>query len=301
MPPRLRIAFLGLPLAALLLQRDGHEVVIAGLRKGLTLGARRLARQMPAQGVVIDPHRDWPAFAAALQELAPDLLVSWFFTRRIPMRVCRACRLGGIGVHPSLLPRHRGPDPFFAAIDSGDDTTGVTVHRIEAQYDTGAILGQERIAIDPCWNAWRLARALDRPSLRALRATVARAASGDPLQGTPQEEALATEAPSPDDEARVLRWSWSAERIVRRIRALAPNPGAVAWVEERELVVLEARVTDEVPLALEAGEAAVVRGKAVVRAADAGVALLRAEIDGTLVGPEELALMVAQASPPLVT
>ncbi|HQP37737.1 MAG TPA: formyltransferase family protein [Polyangiaceae bacterium] len=301
MPPRLRIVFLGLPLAALLLQRDGHEVLIAGLRKGLTLGARRLARQMPPQGVVIDPHRDWPAFAAALQELAPDLLVSWFFTRRIPMRVCRACRLGGIGVHPSLLPRHRGPDPFFAAIDSGDDVTGVTVHRIEAQYDTGAILGQERLAVDPGWNAWRLARALDRPSLRALRAMVARAASGDPLQGTPQQEALATEAPSPDDEARVLRWSWSAERIVRRIRALAPNPGAVAWVEDRELVVLEAQVADEVPLALEAGEAAVVQGRAVVRAADAGVALLRAEIDGTLVGPEELALMVAQASLPLVT
>src|SRR6185436_17968339 len=112
--------------------------------------------------------------AARVRALQPDLLVSWFWTTRLPMALIEAARFGGIGAHPSLLPRHRGPDPTYWAIASGDVETGVTVHRIAEDYDTGAILAQERLAIDPHWNAWNLARALDRPSLRLLRATAAR-------------------------------------------------------------------------------------------------------------------------------
>src|SRR3954468_19887327 len=101
------------------------------------------------------------------------------------MSVIEAAPRGGIGVHPSLLPRHRGPDPTYWAIASGDEVTGVTVHRIEADYDTGAILAQEPLRIDPAWNAWNLARALDRPSLRLLRATVARFARGEAVPDLP--------------------------------------------------------------------------------------------------------------------
>jgi len=301
MKRRLRLAFVGLPLAALLLDTDGHELVLAGLRKGLTQGERRLRRRIGSDRVVIDPQRDWASFTKRLHAEAPDLLVSWFFTRKIPMPACRACRLGGIGVHPSLLPRHRGPDPYFAALDAGDTVSGVTVHRIEEHYDTGAIVGQERVAIEPSWNAWNLARALDRPSLRCLRAAVNRAAEGDPLEGEPQDEALATAADAPDEDAQVLRWTWEAEQIVRRVRALAPNPGALAWIGDQELVVLRACVDDRIPPALAPGEATVIDHTAVVRAADTGVALLRAQLDEQVLGPSEIALVVARASHPLLT
>ena len=68
--------------------------------------------------------------------------------------VLEVAPLGAIGVHPSLLPRHRGPDPYFWAIESGDLETGVTAHRLEEEYDTGAILAQRRLAIDASWNSW---------------------------------------------------------------------------------------------------------------------------------------------------
>jgi methionyl-tRNA formyltransferase len=288
----MRIAFVGLPLAALLLHADGHEVVIAGLRKGLATGQRRLRRFIGDARVVTDPHRDWPDFSRRLRSLRPDLLVSWFFTRRIPMEVVKACRLGGIGVHPSLLPRHRGPDPFFAAIDAGDRVTGVTVHCIEEVYDTGAIVAQRPLPIDPSWNAWALARALDRPSLGLLREVVGSLDAGGTLRATPQDESLATEAPFPTEEDRMLCWRRRASDIVRRIRALAPNPGALAFTGEVALVVQEAEVRP-VHAVLRPGEAAVIDGVAVVRAADHGVALLRGEVDGQAWGTDAIAHQIA--------
>ncbi len=210
------------------------------------------------------------------------------------MGVVRACELGGIGVHPSLLPRHRGPDPFFAALDAGDDVTGVTVHRIEESYDTGAIVAQRSLPIDPRWNAWVLARALDRPSLVLLRETVASLALGKPIHATPQDESKATHAPFPTPEERVLRWTWPAKAIVRRVRALAPNPGALAYPGGVPLVVLAAEVRP-VHAVLEPGEAAVMDGVAVVRAADGGVALLRGEVDGQPWGPDDIAHEIASS------
>jgi methionyl-tRNA formyltransferase len=290
----MRVVFLGLPLAALLLAADGHEVVLAGVRPGLSLGLRRLRRALGPQRVVMDPQKDWAGFTRRARSLAPDLLVSWFFTRRIPMELCGAARLGGVGVHPSLLPRHRGPDPYFAAIDAGDLVTGVTAHRLEQDYDTGAILAQRPVPIDPGWNAWNLARALDRPSLQLLREVAADAARGEPLVGRPQDEALATAAPVPGDDEQRLCWELPAEAIVRRIRALAPNPGASCWLGDAELLVTAAQV-HEAPRALMPGEAAVVDGLAVVRAGDTGVALLRAEVQGQAEGAEGLAMLVARS------
>ncbi len=290
----MRIVFLGLPLAALLLIGDGHQVVLAGVRPTLSNGTRRLRKL--GTPVITDPQNDWEAFRARARTAGAELLVSWFFTRRIPMGLVEDCPLGGIGVHPSLLPRHRGPDPFFAAIDAGDAETGVTVHRIAADYDTGAIVAQRSIRIDPRWNAWQLARQLDRPSLALLRETVQRAARGDDLRGQPQEERKATLAPSPAEDDRELRWSWPAERLERRIRALAPVPGALALVGDTCMMVLRARPTDDVPRALEPGEAAILDTTVVVRAGDRGLVLEQVEIDGKTYEGAELATLVARAS-----
>ena len=292
----MRIVFLGLPLAALLLNVDGHEVVLAGVRRGLEQGVRRLRRQLGDPRVVLDPQRDWSSFRNLAEQSKADLLVSWFFTRRIPMDLVNACRLGGVGVHPSLLPRHRGPDPFFGAIDAGDEETGVTVHRIGEAYDTGAILLQRRLPIEHRWNAWHLARALDRPSLEALREVVRRMAAGEVLAEVEQDEQNATSAPFPSEEDRVLQWDQPSERIARRVRALAPNPGALVDSGEVCLVVIRVEVRFDAPKVLLPGEAAIVGGITVVRTRDGGVALLRAEVDGTTLDAAAIAQQIARDS-----
>jgi methionyl-tRNA formyltransferase len=296
-PRPLRIAFFGLPLAALLLARDGHEVALASICRKDGLGLGRARRVLGADRVLVAPKVNDPRLHARVRALAPDLLVSWFWTTRLPMELVRAARLGGIGVHPSLLPRHRGPDPTAWAILSGDRVTGVTVHRIAEEYDTGAILDQEEIAIDPAWNAWQLARALDRPSLRALRRAVSRFARGEEIPEIPQDEELATQAPLIDDEDAAIRWSWSTEKVVRHVRALAPAPGAWTEIAGKMVTVLEVAKAPRCPLALEPGEGFAEGGRAVIRTGDGAVFLLQGEIEGAPASTEALAGLFLPGSP----
>ena len=82
---------------------------------------------------------------------------------------------------------------------------------------------------------------------------------------------------------------------MRRVRALAPSPGALLEVGDTTILLLEASVHPAPPKALMPGEAAVVQGRAVVRAADVGVTLLRGQTDGKLLGPDELAMLMARS------
>lgn len=270
----MRIAFVGLPLAALLLARDGHEIVWAGICRRGAIGTRRLARLIGAENVAVVP--DLARSAAAIAAKKPDLVVSWFWTKNVPRVVREAAARGAIGVHPSLLPRHRGPDPYFWAIDAGDEVTGVTAHVLEDEYDTGAILAQRTLGIDPSWNAWTLAKRLDRPSLALLREVVR-----DLPPPQPQDEARATPAPQPTDDDLELRWSWDAARIERRVRAAAPFPGAFTEIGGDAVVLTRVRATRAFPRALAAGEAAVREdGVAVVRAGgDSAVELLAGRLE----------------------
>jgi methionyl-tRNA formyltransferase len=290
----LRLAFFGLPLAALLLLADGHEIVFCMLSRADSPGRRRLTRRLGG-GVHQRGDLAEERIVERMKGVQPDLLVSWFFTAKLPMSIVRATKDGAIGVHPSLLPRHRGPDPYFAAIDQGDLVTGVTVHRIEAEYDTGAILAQREVVIDPSWNAWQLARRLDRPSLGLLRETVRRLAAGAPIAEHAQDEDEASSAPIPSDADCALAWSWPVARLLRRVRALSPSPGAFTEIGGQILTILAARPAAEFPRVLAAGEAAIVGERAVIRAADGAIELLRGEIDGEPLDEKGLVGVIARS------
>jgi methionyl-tRNA formyltransferase len=221
----LKIAFLGLPIAGLLLAADGHDVVWAGVCRRGAPGTRRLVRTLGADRVAVVPLLDGEDVVARIAAAEPELLVSWFWTKRVPARVRALAPLGAIGVHPSLLPRHRGPDPFFWAIDQGDRETGVTAHRLEDEYDTGAVLGRRALAIDPRWNAWTLAKRLDRPSLSLLRETVAAFSRGErPARRDRARRGAGHRGPGP-------RRRGARDRLVadhRRRRAPRPRGRALA-------------------------------------------------------------------------
>ncbi|MEO7094296.1 MAG: formyltransferase family protein [Polyangiales bacterium] len=274
----MRVVFFGLPLAGLAIARAGHEVVLAGICRKQAPGTRRLRHIVGDDRVLMRPDVDDPSLLARVRALAPDLFVSWFWTTRLPTSLVAAARQGGFGVHPSLLPRWRGPDPYFWAIDAGDAVTGVTAHRLDAEYDTGAVLGQRVLAIDPRWDSWGLARALDRSSLELLVETVYAFSRGTPPRETAQDAATVTEAPAPDDSLLELDFRRPAADIVRRIRAAAPYPGAWTFVgDDTALVVTRAETVPRLP-GLLPGEAMTRGGRAVVAAADAGVALLQGRL-----------------------
>lgn len=277
----MRIAFVGLPLAALLLRADGHEIVWAGICRKGALGTRRLTNAIGRDNIAMVP--DLARAAGAVRAREPDLVVSWFWTRKVPASFRSLAPLGAIGVHPSLLPRHRGPDPYFWAIDAGDSVTGVTAHVLDDEYDTGALLAKRELAIDPSWNAWTLAKRLDRPSLSLLRETVAAYARGAPPRPIAQDESLATEAAQPTDDDLEIRWTDDAAHIERRVRAASPWPGAFTEIGTAGVTLTHVRATSEHPqllAALAPGEAIVrADGIAMVRAKDGAVELLRGRVE----------------------
>lgn len=275
----MKIVFFGLPLGALLLLEDGHELLQAVLTPLPHPGRRRLARRLGADRIA-DAAELGDQLAARVDERAlrdAELLVSWFWTRRLPQRWLTLPRLGAIGAHPSLLPRHRGPDPFFWAIDSGDPETGVSVHRLEPEYDTGPVIDQVRIPVGDS-DAGQLARRLDRPSLELLRRTVARFERG-PIAELAQDEACASLAPEPSGELLEVDWSWATARVLRRIRALSPVPGLALDVVGVKLFVTRASATDAVPPALRPGEAIISDELVAIRTGDAGIVIERCVIE----------------------
>jgi len=271
----LKIAYFGLPLGALLLAADGHRLGPVVLSPIEAPGRRRLKQLVPE---LLDATGAPPDFeqrvSDALAHEQPDLLVSWFWTRKLPPSWLQLPRLGGIGVHPSLLPRHRGPNPYFWSIDAGDELAGVTAHRLTAEYDTGLMLGALSIPVGGR-DAWHLARALDRPSLALLRQTVQRLGRGELVTETAQDEARATWAPEPSGAALKVDFGWTTERVLRRIRALSPTPGVALEVEDVALFVTRAERAGQYVAALLPGEAQL-SDSLTLRTSDGAVRVTRA-------------------------
>ncbi|HEY3254408.1 MAG TPA: formyltransferase family protein [Polyangiaceae bacterium] len=280
----MKVGYFGLPLGAHLLLRDGHELDPCVLSPLSAPGRRRVRRQLTAESLLdaLGAPRELlnAQITRALARAQPDLIVSWFWTRLLPAAWLEAAPLGGIGVHPSLLPRHRGPNPYFWSIDSGDREAGVTLHTLAPEYDTGAVLLQRAIPVAE-HNSWQLARALDRPSLALLREGVGRFARSPPPTPSAQDEQAATWAPEPTGRELGVDWSWSTARILRRIRAISPVPGLAVEVAELRFFVTRAKPAADFVRALEAGEAAVIGrpGTLVIRTGDGAIAVERALLD----------------------
>lgn len=239
--------------------------------------------------------------AVVLRTLAsarPDVLVSFFFPKKIPKSVLELAPRGAFGAHPSLLPAYRGPDPYFWAIRNGDAETGVTLHRLDERYDTGAIVDVRRCAITPRHTAWTLARALDRPALDLLVQAMRRLEAGERLEGVPQPSEGVSHAPSPSDADTTIDWYDDAAAIARLVRACAPFPGAAAELDGTHVEVVRARVCEEAaPRALDVAEAFRTRtGEIAVRCGEGALVLeqVRGE-DGEAVDPSALLGLSAQA------
>lgn len=176
----------------------------------------------------------------ALAAQQPDLGVVVAFGQYIPKKVRELPSLGYmINGHASLLPRHRGAAPIVACLLAGDRETAVSAMRVEREMDAGPVALQHRIAIGPSENAGQLTARLSELTAEVLEQTLEEIADGR-VVWTPQDATLATEAPKIGADDAVLDWREPAEALARRVRAMAPTPGAFTWFENAKLRVLEA-------------------------------------------------------------
>lgn len=177
--------------------------------------------------------------ALALEGYRPDLLIVFGFAWKLPRSVLDIPRHGVINVHVSMLPEYRGPAPLLWAIRSGDRTGGITVHRMDEDFDTGNVLAQKGgipLADDISWaNYCTDAMPV---TYELLRTALARAAAGDP--GEPQDHAEACYAGFMEEGFSRVRWTDDARTIHNQVRThrFMRSPGSpVAEVDSHRLVV----------------------------------------------------------------
>ena len=289
---RLKVVFMGTPgfaapvLSALL--DAGHEV--AGVytrpdRRG-GRGRRLLSPAMKSfaeeRGIpVFQPPslRGGGEERRRLAALRPDVVVVAAYGLLLPRSVLDVPPLHCLNIHPSLLPRHRGPSPVVAAIMEGDEETGVTVMMLDEGMDTGPIVAQRRTGIGDEETAEALTARLFRMGAELLVGTLPAWARGEAAP-RPQEETLATVTSRLSREDGRIDWSLPAERTARQVRAYHPWPGAYTTWEGRSLKVIEAAARQPGG----GGEAGRVvsqgRGRMGVVTGDGVLELIRVQLEG---------------------
>ena len=184
----------------------------------------------------------------SLRDAAPDVLVVVAYGELLAPSVLAIAPQGALNLHLSLLPRWRGAAPVQHALLAGDATTGVTVMRMDAGLDTGPILAQEEERVREDDDAGSLGVRLAEHGGRLLTQALDDLEMGR-AEAREQDAAAATFAPKLTAEDRRIDWSTEAQEVVRRVRALAPTPGATTSFrgEPLKLLSTEVRYVDFVP------------------------------------------------------
>ncbi len=250
---RLRLAFFGTPdFAVPTLERligGRHEVVAVVCRPDRRRGrggepspAPIAERALSANLPLLRPEKVADAgVLAELRNCKPDLGVVVAFGQFLPRSVREAPALGYlINGHASLLPRYRGAAPIARCLLDGATVTGVSVMRVEREMDAGPVALQRELGIGERENAGELARRLSTLTADLLEEVIDQIADGR-VRWTPQDPARATLAPKIERSDRRLVWSDAAVALCRRVRAMAPSPGAFTDFEGSRLQILDAR------------------------------------------------------------
>jgi len=214
-------------------------------------------------------------FRTQLAAIHPDAIIVVGYGRIVPQWMIDLPHLGNLNLHASLLPKYRGAAPIQWAIACGESVTGVTTMRIDAGLDTGDILRQRELPIEPDDTAETLG-----PKLAAigaeLMAETLRGLENCQVRPVPQEHAKATLAPILKKEDGRIDFARTARQIFNRLRGFQPWPGAYTTFKSKTLQVHKAQPS-ELSVRLDRGEI-MVEGARLVAGCGQGTALELAEI-----------------------
>jgi methionyl-tRNA formyltransferase len=179
-------------------------------------------------------------FRQQLESIRPGSIIVVGYGRIIPQWMIDLPRLGNLNLHASLLPKYRGAAPIQWAIANGESVTGVTTMRIDAGLDTGDILLQREIPIQPDDTAESLSSKLAGIGAGLMVETVRGLERGE-IHSAPQDHARATLAPILKREDGRIDFERTATEVWNRLRGFQPWPGAYTSYRGRNLQVRKAQ------------------------------------------------------------
>jgi methionyl-tRNA formyltransferase len=258
-----RIVLMGSPAFALpafdALRMAGHEIPLVLSQPARPAGRGRRPRPTAVadwareQGLPLETPerlRD-PLLAERLRALAADLFVVVAY-RILPPSLFAASRLGAVNLHASLLPDWRGAAPIQRALMAGARRSGLSVFQIEQGVDTGQVLARLELEIGPDETAGELGGRMALAGAPLLADAVAGLLAGRAWP-RPQPAGEWRKAPKLGPADRVFDPAHPARELHNRVRALAPQPGALAHFRGEPCKLLRTRLLSEEACAGEAG------------------------------------------------
>ena len=179
----------------------------------------------------------------SIQEKTPDLFIVAAYGKILPKALLDIPSRGSLNVHPSLLPKYRGPSPVQATILNGDQETGVSIIVLDEKMDHGPILAVDRFSMQKKYTYSELHNILAELGGELLIRTIPLWIEGK-IQAQVQDEGKATYAKILSGEDGRIDWKRPAEYIERQIRALNPEPGTYTVYREQVLKILKAELSE---------------------------------------------------------
>lgn len=245
----MRIIFMGTSQLSVtileVLVKPGYDIVDVYTRADKPAGRGRVPTPPPVKEVALrlglTIHQPAtlkkPEEVERVKGLKPDLVVLAAYGRLIPPEILAIPPLACLNVHPSLLPKYRGPSPISAPILAGDEETGVTLFILDESMDTGPVLAQKSLSISPEDTGDTLSRRLAGLGAELLLETVPRWERGE-IVPQPQDHSQATYTHIIKKEDGRLDWSRPSVELWRQVRAYQPWPGAYTTWKASLLKVL---------------------------------------------------------------
>ena len=247
----MRIIFMGTPDFATgtlqALYDAGHEIVLAVTQPDKPAGRGKnlqsppvkvLARELGIPVYQPEKVRD-PEALDTLRTQKADIMVVVAFGQILPKEVLEMTPYGCINVHASLLPAWRGAAPIQWSILAGDKVTGVTTMQMDEGLDTGDMLLQKEIAIEPDETGGSLFDKLAQDGAALCVETLAQLEAGT-VKPVPQGKTTTPYAKMLDKKMGRIDWSKPAAEIERLIRGLSPWPGAYTFRGDKMLKIKKA-------------------------------------------------------------
>lgn len=262
----MRVIFMGTPdfsvgtLEALV--QAGHEVVLAVTQPDKPKGRGGKMQYTPVKEKALE--YGIPVFQpakvrepACVEELAgyrADVIVVIAFGQILPRSILELTPYGCINVHASLLPKYRGAAPIQWALIDGETVTGVTTMQMDEGLDTGDILEQEEIPLDPAETGGSLFEKLSILGGKLIVSTLSGLEAGT-LAPRPQGESSTSYAKMLDKSMGEVDWTMEAAAIERLIRGLNPWPSAYTHYNGKTLKLWAAKVASSEEAKAVSGEA----------------------------------------------
>lgn len=183
------------------------------------------------------------SFIEELKKIDADLFVIVAF-RILPVDVFTLPKFGSINLHGSLLPKYRGAAPIQWALINGDTETGVTTFFLKEKVDTGNMILQEKIAIDPEDNFETLHDKMKEVGAEVLLKTISLIEKNEVEEKT-QDDSLASPAPKITKDICRIDWNKPVLEVHNLIRGISPFPGAFFFKDDKQYKVYKSKIVEE--------------------------------------------------------